>query len=205
MFESSFDYHGSVFQLRHDELDGKSLAQEAVLGVGGATRTLLNLIPHKDFDFVWDLGCGSGAISIALSTHSKRVIASDISSRALVYAQESAQLNQITNIDFRFGSLTEPVRSEKFDLIVSNPPFVIGDVTNLDHRESPFEADGLTRELLQTIPHRLNANGIAIFLTSWLETEDETWEERITEMLPDDVHVWVCLRDLQTIDQYVET
>lgn len=205
MVESSFEYHGSVFLLHHDDLAGETLSQDAVLGVGGATNSLLNLIPHKRFEKVWDLGCGSGAISIALASHCEKVIATDISARALDYAKESAALNKIQNIDFRLGSLTSPIRNETFDLIVSNPPFVIGGVTKLEHRESPFEADGLTRELLQTIPKHLNENGIAIFLTAWLETETEDWQDRIEQMLPDDVHVWVGLRDSQPVDEYVDT
>ncbi|MEY3697178.1 MAG: hypothetical protein RJA41_828 [Actinomycetota bacterium] len=205
MIESSFDYHDSTFRLQHDALKGQAIAQNTVLGVGGATRTLLNLIPQESFEKVWDLGCGSGAIAIALSTHSKKVIATDISERALDFARKSADLNQVSNIEFRLGSLADPVRDERFDLIVSNPPFVIDDVSNLEHRESPFDADGLTRELLRMIPNHLNEKGIAIFLTAWLETETESWEERISEMLPEDVHVWVCLRDLQTANQYIDT
>ncbi|MEY2673149.1 MAG: hypothetical protein RLZZ508_1026 [Actinomycetota bacterium] len=205
MVVSSFEYHGSIFQLQHDDLAGESLNPDAVLGVGGATRTLLNLIPVRHFEKVWDLGCGSGAISIAVSTHCEKVIATDISERALDFAKQSAHINEIENIEFRLGSLTNPIENETFDLIVSNPPFVIGDVTNLEHRESPFEADGLTRELLRAIPKHLDENGIAIFLTAWLETESEDWQDRIEQMLPDDVHVLVGLRDLQAIDEYVAT
>ena len=84
------------------------------------------------------------------------------------------------------------IQHQKFDLVVSNPPFVIGNITTLEHRESPFEADGLTRVLLQNIPKHLNENGIAIFLTAWLETQTESWQERIESMLPDDVHVLFC-------------
>ena len=205
MFESSFVFNDSTFRLLHDELVGEELNPEVVLGVGGATNTLLNLIPNQHVNKSWDLGCGSGAVSIALSQFSDQVIATDISNRALDYAKQSAKANNIENIEFRIGSLVEPVANEKFDLIVSNPPFVIGQVTNLEHRESPFEADGLTRTLLESIPNLLNENGIAIFLASWLETEDESWQDRISQMLPDDVHVWVGLRELQTPNEYVET
>lgn len=205
MAESIFNYHGSQFTLLHDDLTGSQLVQEAVLGVGGATNTLLNLIPHQQFGTAWDLGCGSGAVSIAIASHAEKVVGTDISDRAIKFAKESAAANKITNIEFRNGSLFNPVQHQQFDLVVSNPPFVIGNITTLEHRESPFEADGLTRELLQNIPKHLNENGIAIFLTAWLETQTESWHERIESMLPDDVHVWVGLRDLQTPDEYVTT
>ncbi len=205
MFETTFKYHNNAFQLFHDELDGNSLNDEAVLGIGGATQTLLNLIPNNQFASAWDLGCGSGAIALAISTHCKKVIATDISERAIEYATKSAAANKIQNIEFKLGSLFEPVANQKFDLVVSNPPFVIGNATALEHRESPFEADGLAKDLLQNIPNHLKENGLAIFLTTWLETENESWEERIEQFLPEGINAFVVLRDLQTPDQYVET
>ncbi|MEN9693478.1 MAG: Release factor glutamine methyltransferase, partial [Actinomycetota bacterium] len=176
-----------------------------VLGPGGATRTLLNLIPNRHFETIWDLGCGSGAIAIALSNRANKVIATDISQRAIDFSRKSAEANSINNIEFRLGSLFEPVNNEKFDLVVSNPPFVIGDVTNLEHRESPFDADGLTANLLREIPNHLNENGIAIFLTAWLETKNETWEERISEMVPANINAWIGMRELQTPEEYINT
>ncbi len=205
MAESTFEYQGSSFHLFHDELDGSSVEVDAVLGIGGATKTLLNLIPQRNFESAWDLGCGSGAISIAIASQCLNVIASDISQRAIDFAKQSLLANSLSNVDLRIGSLFEPVANDTFDLVVSNPPFVIGNITSLEHRESPFDADGLTRELLQNIPKHLNQNGIAIFLTAWLETESETWEERIEQMLPEGVQVWVALRDLQTPDEYIKT
>lgn len=205
MVESIFTFDEKEFRLFHDALTGNEVNESDVLGPGGATKTLLNLIPNRKFETIWDLGCGSGAIAIALSSRANRVVATDISKRAIDFSKQSADANQIHNIEFRLGSLFEPVKHEKFDLVVSNPPFVIGNVTNLEHRESPFDADGLTANLFQEIPNQLNENGIAIFLTAWLETKNETWEERISEMIPDDINAWIGLRELQTPDDYIQT
>lgn len=201
---SVFEYRNSPFALFHDGLNGEEVQADAVLGVGGATQTLLNTIPNRTIKSAWDLGCGSGAIAIALSMHSEKVVATDISQRAINYAKLSAFANKITNIDFRLGSMFEPVLDEKFDLVISNPPFVIGGVTNLEHRESPFAQDGLTRELLHQVPKYLKENGLAIFLTAWQETETETWVERIEQMFPSDVNIWVGLRELLPVDSYVD-
>lgn len=183
--------------------NGEPLADDIVLGVGGAARTLLQLTPRRHVQRVWDLGCGSGVQAVFAAQHADYVVATDIDQRALDFTNQTAQLNNV-KIETRLGSLFEPVRGEKFDLIVSNPPFVIGGATQLTHRESPFAADALTETLLRELPDSLNDDGIAIVLATWLVTSDD-WQERINAWLPDDVGVWVALRDVQDVDSYVAT
>ncbi len=74
---------------------------------------------------VLDLGTGSGAIAIALSKEeaNMEVYASDISIDAIMEAKRSASLNE-AKIDFRVGSWFSPFENEKFDIIVSNPPYL---------------------------------------------------------------------------------
>ncbi len=72
---------------------------------------------------VLDLGTGSGFLAITASKlGAKRVVATDVSSRALKAARENAVLNNVNNIEFRLGSLYEPVENELFDVIICNPP-----------------------------------------------------------------------------------
>ena len=74
---------------------------------------------------VLDLGTGSGAIAIALAKEESNmdVYVSDISIDAINLAKKSAELND-AKIDFRVGSWFEPLGDEKFDIIVSNPPYL---------------------------------------------------------------------------------
>ncbi len=76
---------------------------------------------------VLDLGTGSGAIAIALKKEEPEnmdVTASDVSSDAIEISRKSALLNEV-EIDFRVGSWFEPFSSnDKFDIIVSNPPYL---------------------------------------------------------------------------------
>ncbi len=75
---------------------------------------------------VADIGTGSGAIAIALSKKiSCEVTATDISCEALEVARENASKNN-AKIDFFEGNLLEPLKG-KFDIIVSNPPYIAHD------------------------------------------------------------------------------
>jgi release factor glutamine methyltransferase len=76
---------------------------------------------------VLDIGTGSGAIAISLRAEGRfgRVVATDISPDALAVATgNAASAGVLERIEFRAGSLYEPVTGERFDVIVSNPPYV---------------------------------------------------------------------------------
>lgn len=75
---------------------------------------------------VLDLCTGSGAIAIALARHAPRarVTATDLSPAALAVATDNAERNGVGSIRWCEGDLYDPVRGERFDLVVANPPYV---------------------------------------------------------------------------------
>ena len=78
-----------------------------------------------------DIGTGSGAIAITLKKKiACEMVATDISHEALEVALENARLNSV-DIDFKEGNLLEPL-SGKFDIIVSNPPYIAYDEEIMD-------------------------------------------------------------------------
>lgn len=81
---------------------------------------------NQEVDLV-DIGTGSGAIAIALAKEEPllKVKASDISEEALVVARENALVND-ANVEFLQGDMLEPFinRNDKFDILVSNPPYI---------------------------------------------------------------------------------
>jgi release factor glutamine methyltransferase len=89
----------------------------------------LREIPRKAQWQVLDLGTGSGAIAIALAGERLlcEVTAVDLSIDALAIARENARQLSMGNISFAQGSWSEPVRGRKFQVIVSNPPYVRAD------------------------------------------------------------------------------
>jgi len=77
---------------------------------------------------VADLGTGSGAVALALASERPhwRLTATDVSAEALTVARANATRLGIT-LDFRQGSWFEPLAGCRFDLLVSNPPYVAAD------------------------------------------------------------------------------
>jgi release factor glutamine methyltransferase len=120
---------------------------------------------------VVDLGTGSGAIALALA-HERphwRVTATDISSEALALARANAAQLRLTGIDFRQGSWFAPLAGARFDLIVSNPPYIGADDPALADPALAHEprlaltpgADALRclREIARDAPQHLEAGG----------------------------------------------
>ena len=90
-------------------------------------RLITELSPHRDKILnILDIGTGSGviALSLAASFPHAQVIAIDINPEALALAQENANLNKIKNIKFIQSDLFTKLKDQKFDLIVSNPPYI---------------------------------------------------------------------------------
>lgn len=85
----------------------------------------LTLLPTH-FAHVADLGTGSGAIAIALASERPnwKITATDLSAEALAVARENAAALNARNVEFVSGHWLEPLAGRKFDLLVSNPPYI---------------------------------------------------------------------------------
>ncbi|MDA8107808.1 MAG: peptide chain release factor N(5)-glutamine methyltransferase [Betaproteobacteria bacterium] len=119
---------------------------------------------------VLDLGTGSGALALAIKRHCARarVVAVEASGAALELAQANARRLGL-EVDFRAGRWFAPVGEERFELIVSNPPYVAEDDPHLGQGDLRFEPraalvagpDGLDaiREIVREAPAHLVAGG----------------------------------------------
>ena len=158
--------------------------------VGGATRTLAALAAYGADERVLDVGTGCGYHAILAALCGARVTATDVSARALGYARFNAALAG-AEIDFRRGSLLEPVRGprsdpadavdsadslsaarERYDVVVSNPPFVITpEAARADgvrtYRDGGREGDSLLAELVGELGDVLAPGGRAWMLGNW--------------------------------------
>ena len=152
---------------------------DLVLPVGPSGRYLESITIRKKVDSALDLGCGCGLQTLLLTAHSTLVTATDINKRCLTLTALNARLNDIHNIELLEGSYFEPVRGRKFDLIVSNTPYVITPGKDKIYRDAKGSGDEAVMNVIQQAPEYLNEGGYAHILATWLHKKRQAPEEPI--------------------------
>jgi methylase of polypeptide subunit release factors len=122
-----------------------------------------------------EIGTGCGVLALCASRHADHVIGTDTNERALNIAAFNAAINGVTNVEWRLGSLFEPVAGERFDLIFSNPPYVISPDAQFIFRDGGRRGDALCEEVVRCAPDYLNDGGFATFLVNWAMHGGEDW------------------------------
>lgn len=146
----------------------------------------LNRLPLKDPVMILDLGTGTGAIALSLADELKkrgqnsRVLGVDLIPNAVALAQRNALRNQLPQVEFRQSSWFENV-TEKFDLIVTNPPYIDSQdihLTQGDVRFEPLtalvsEEEGYQdlRHIIEHAPDYLNSAGWLLLEHGWQQGE----------------------------------
>jgi len=149
-----------------------------VPGVGPATLAVANLTVRRPVQRALDLGTGSGFHALLAAGHAERVIATDISPRALNMAALNARLNGMENIELRRGNLYEPVADCQFDLILSNPPFVISPRAEYCYRDSGLPGDTISERVIRGAPRFLHEGGYCTVLFNWHHKTEADWRDR---------------------------
>jgi len=164
------------------DLLGTDDATEFVLPASTHSANYLRqLTVRSRVDSTLDLGCGCGIHALFAAKHSNRVVATDISEAAVRYTEFNAVLNDIDNVECLTGDLFEPVQGQQFDLIVSNPPFVVGPGEEFVYRDNQLQLDEFCRLLLREAPEFLADNGHLQMLFESVEIDGQPWPERMRE------------------------
>jgi HemK-related putative methylase len=114
---------------------------------------------------VLDMGTGSGVCALFAARHARRVVAVDISAAAVRCARLNAVLNHLDDrIDIRHGDLFTPLADERFDLVLFNPPFLLGDPK--DDRDAAWRSSDAARRFAAGLGDHLEPGGTALLLLS---------------------------------------
>ncbi len=176
-----------------------------VLGVGGASTTLAGITVRTPVGSALDIGTGSGIQALHAARHATRVTATDLNPRALHITALTLALSGAPAAELREGSLFEPLRQgETYDLIVSNPPFVISPGARLTYRDGGMGGDDLCRSVVQGAGELLNEGGFAQFLANWQHVAGEEWQDRLRSWVPRGCDAWIVQREVQDVTQYAE-
>ena len=178
--------------------------RDHVLGIGGASVSLAHAVIRTPVGRALDVGTGCGIQALHLSGHCDEVVATDTNERALALAAATARLNGMS-WDLRAGSLFEPVAGERFDLIVSNPPFVVG-VGALDYiyRDSGMAGDALCENMIRQVGDHLEPGGTAQIMANWIVRDGQDWRDRVRGWLDGSgLHAWVVQREFADPISYV--
>jgi SAM-dependent methyltransferase len=158
----------------------RPLSPDHVLGPNPSASLLANATVRPRVGSVLDLGAGCGIQALLAARHADRVVASDLNPRAVTVASFNAALNGVA-VDCIEGDLFEPVRGQRFDLIVSNPPFVISPTASFLFRDSELGGEGIGRTIISNVAGLLNERGFCQLLTNWAHIEGVDWRERIEQ------------------------
>ena len=201
--------HQQAGVLRHDH----------VLGIGQASTTLVQTTVRRHVAKALDLGTGCGIQSFHLLHHAEHVTATDISERALAFTRFNLLLNAGAlhldpdrledRVSLRLGSLLDPVAGEEFELVVSNPPFVITPRTlgedasgQFTYRDGGLPGDDIVASLVAALPSVLAPAGTAQLLGNWEVTAGTSWSDRPQKWAGPEVDAWFIQREQVGPEQY---
>jgi Methyltransferase small domain len=157
----------------------RPIAANHVLGVSASTMALAGATIRRPVGATFDLGTGCGIQALYVSSHSERVVASDVNPRAVALGSLTMALNGVGNVAVRAGDLLAPVTGETFGLVVANPPFVISPTQRYLFRDGAHPLDELCRTLVRSVPGHLEGGGHFQLLASWAHVEGEDWRDRL--------------------------
>ena len=199
---------------------GRALAPDHVLGIGGAGLTLAGLTPRTRVRSALDLGCGCGIQTLYLLRHAEHVVATDISERALAFTAFNAALAGVCvmgdpdagsgggggRLELLQGSLLEPVAGRRFDLIASNPPFVLtppavreAGLPLMEYRDA---GGPVLPELVAGLREHLEPGAAAVMLGNWEHRGADSWREAVATWIPEGLDGWVIEREVQDPVEY---
>lgn len=182
---------------------GGPLRPDHVMSVGSSSITLATITVRHAIDRALDLGTGGGIQAFLAAPHSRHVVAVDRNQRAVNVAAFNACLNGLDNVESRAGDFFEPVAGERFDLIVTNPPFVVSPERRYIYRDGGMHGDQVCQRIVREAPPLMNEGGYCQMLCNWAHLEGQPWQERLAGWFAGcECDVWVMRSETRDAATY---
>lgn len=176
---------------------------DAVMGSGDTTRRLTEVcLPPKHVGSLLELGCGAAPAALLGAALADHVVGTDINARAVEMSAVNAAMNGITNAEFRVGSLYEPVAGERFDWILSQPPYLPRPAAA---REASYlfggeRGDELPKAVVEGAAAHLTPDGRALISIDWPVVDGDPILERAAAVLPENASLLQLAADHVSAD-----
>ena len=141
------------------------VANPKLLRTGAFFAAEIEKYPIASDTAVLDMGTGSGVCALFAARRARRVVAVDVSPAAVRCARLNALLNDLDErVDVRAGDLFAPLQRERFDLVLFNPPFLVG--VPQDARDAAWRSEDCARRFAAGLGEHLAPRGAALLLLS---------------------------------------
>jgi methylase of polypeptide subunit release factors len=141
---------------------------------GSDSVLLAEAVPVRSDERVLDLCTGSGIQALQVAARATGVVAVDIGARAAAMARTNALLNDARCVEVRCGDLYAPVRGERFDLIIANPPFVPARTRGPAYHSGGPRGDRVLRRVVEGWEAHLRPGGRAVAISHLAVRRGET-------------------------------
>jgi SAM-dependent methyltransferase len=160
---------------------------DAVMGPGPTTHEIARLVPARPPRSVLDVGCGAGTLALlAAARGCAEAVGVDINPRAIAMADFNARLNGL-RAEFIAGDLFAPVAGRRFELVLSQPPFVAQppDVDVAVYLHGGAYGDEFAVAMIAQTPRVLTPSGRALVLLDAPVRPDAPLHARLRAALGD--------------------
>lgn len=146
-------------------------------------RTYVAAIPTTPCSTFLDMGCGSGLAALTASRVAGHVWATDITERAIEFAEFNRRLNGVENMTVLCGDLFAPLEGRRFERIASNPPFEPPLKQNLIFSVGGEDGEAILERLVREAPAHLEPGGRLYCLVSGTDRLNEPFDMRVRRWL----------------------
>lgn len=182
--------------------------EEALMFISPSSLEVAHLMTRRTVAKALDIGTGCGFLAALAAPFCKEVCAIDVNPSAIRAAEFNARWNGLKNISLRAGNLLEPVRGQRFDLIICNPPFLITPVPEVFSARYVFKHSGLPGDafcinLAREASQLLEEGGYFHMMLQWEEPAGEAWSSKLEKEFSGlGCDVWVARILTATAEEY---